>query len=143
MPAAQIVVDTNVLFSGLRSSAGASHRLLQLVGESKRFTINLSVPLVFEYEEVLKRHAEELGLTNAEIDDVLDYLCSVGRHREIYFLWRPVLTDSGDDLVLELAVESNSEFIVTFNTKHFAAGRRFGITALRPGEFLRRLGELR
>jgi HicB family len=42
---------------------------------------------------VLKRQASAVGLTELEIDTVVDYLCSISSRREVYFLWRPVLTD--------------------------------------------------
>ena len=136
-----IVLDTNVLIAGLRSRNGASFRLLSLVGEGK-FELNVSVPLVLEYEEVAKREARALGLTHAEIDDVLDYLCAVAVHREIYFLWRPVLRDAADDMVLEVAVEAGCDFVVTHNVRHFAGAQRFGVRGVTPSEFLTRIGVL-
>ena len=134
-----IVLDTNVLIAGLRSRNGASFQLLSLVGESA-FELNVSVPLVLEYEEVAKRESRALGLTHAEIDDVLDYLCAVATHREIYFLWRPVLRDAADDMVLEVAVEAGCDIVVTHNVRDFAGAERFGVRALTPGEFLKRIG---
>ena len=134
-----IVLDTNVLISALRSRRGASHLLLSLVG-SGRFDVNVSVPLVFEYEDVARRQAPELGLSHADVDDVIDYLCRVGRHHRIHFLWRPVLRDPRDDMVLELAVEAACDAIVTHNVEDFAGAERFGILVLRPGAFLRRIG---
>ena len=134
-----IVLDTNVLVAGLRSRNGASFQLLSLVGESA-FELNVSVPLVLEYEEVAKRESRALGLTHAEIDDVLDYLCAVATHREIYFLWRPVLRDAADDMVLEVAVEAGCDIVVTHNVRDFAGAERFGVRALTPGEFLKRIG---
>ena len=133
----QVVLDTNVVVSALRSRTGASHTLLSLVGMSDRFRISLSVPLVLEYEEVLKRQAAALGLTHQEIDDILDYLCSVARRRLIFFLWRPFLTDPKDELVLELAVESDCDLIVTYNQRHFSGIEAFGLQAITPREFLR------
>ncbi len=50
----QIVLDTNVLISGLRSSQGASYKLLTLLNDP-RWELNLSIALVFEYEAILKR----------------------------------------------------------------------------------------
>src|ERR1700730_18569163 len=100
----QIVLDTNVLTAALRSQRGASFKLLSLVGVAPDFQINLSVPLVLEYEEVAKRQKEETGLTDPDIEDILDYLCSVANRHRIFFLWRPFLNDPGDDMVLELAV---------------------------------------
>jgi len=135
----QVVLDTNVFVAALRSRRGASHRLLLLVG-GPDFQINLSVPLVIEYEDVAKRMAEEAGPTPADIDDIIDYLCSVARLREIHFLWRPVLKDSGDDHVLELAVEAECPVIITHDVRDFAGAERFGITAVTPGEFLKSIG---
>lgn len=138
----EIVVDTNVLLAALRSNRGASHRLLQLVGESQEFVINLSVPLVLEYEEVAKRDARALGLSHREIDDVLDYLCAVANLHDIFFLWRPFLPDPDDDMLLELAVEAGSQAIVTFNTRDFTGIEQFGVRATTPREFLKEIGEL-
>jgi putative PIN family toxin of toxin-antitoxin system len=133
----QVVLDTNVLVSALLSKLGASHKLLSLVGVSERFEINVSVPLVFEYEDVLKRQADALGLSHPEIDDVLDYLCSVAHRRRIFFLWRTYLRDPKDEFVLELAVEAGCEFIATYNQHDFAGIERFGIRSITPREFLR------
>ena len=72
-------------------------------------------------------------------------MCSsdlVGHHREIYFLWRPVLRDPKDDMVLEVAVEASCEFVVTHNLRDFRGIERFGVGALTPSEFLREIGEI-
>jgi predicted nucleic acid-binding protein len=137
----QIVLDTNVLVAGLRSSQGAAYRLLSLVG-TERFGINLSVPLVLEYEDVLLRRSAGVPLTAEAVGDVLDYFCSVARHQKIFFLWRPYLVDPGDDMLLELAVKGSCGFIVTFNRRHFAGCERFGVEAITPAAFLRTIGEL-
>jgi len=118
---------------------GASYAILQQIG-SGAFTFSLSVPLVLEYEAVAKEHARELGLTYEDVDDVLDYLCREGEARSIFYLWRPVLKDPRDDMVLELAVEADVDSIVTHNVRDFAEAARFGIRILRPGAFLRQLG---
>jgi hypothetical protein len=62
--------------------------------------------LVLEYEEVAKRQLYALGLSSDEVDDIIDYICSVPNRRRIFFLWRPYLKDPKDDMVLELAVEA-------------------------------------
>jgi len=133
----RIVLDTNVLVTGLRSSRGQAFKLLSLVG-SGRFETCVSVPLVFEYEDVLAR--EKIGITASVARDVLDYICAVSLHQEIHFLWRPYLKDPKDDLVLEVAVASQSMAIVTYNVGDFEGSQRFGIRAQRPAEFLMELG---
>ncbi|MFN2480355.1 MAG: putative toxin-antitoxin system toxin component, PIN family [Pyrinomonadaceae bacterium] len=136
----QIVIDTNVLVAALRSKRGASHRLLRSIGDD-RWRANISVPLLLEYEGVVKRPGSGISLSPREIDDILDFICAVSNLREIFYLWRPVLPDPKDDFILELAVESASDFIVTYNLKDFAGAEKFGTSAITPQEFLSRLEE--
>lgn len=97
---------------------------------------------LLEYEDVLKRPDVGHLLSSEQVDDVLDFLCASASLRDIFYLWRPMLPDPKDDFVLELAVESECDYIVTFNMKDFAGAEKFGVTAIRPQEFLRELGEI-
>jgi putative PIN family toxin of toxin-antitoxin system len=135
-----VVLDTNVFISALRSTQGASHQVLRQIGKDK-FDIALSVPLVLEYEEAAKRQSRQLGLTHADIDDILDFVCRVGQHHAIHFLWRPQLRDPEDDMVLELAVEAEADFIVTYNVRDFSAAERFGVRVIAPQRLLELIGK--
>ena len=137
----QIVLDTNVLVAAMRSKNGASHRLLSLLGDG-RWRPNVTVAMVLEYETVLKRSCRQFGLTEEDVDDAVDAICSqAGLHR-LYFLWRPIASDPDDDLVLEAAIASHSDFLITFNKRDFPDSQRFGIRCLTPKEFLILLKEL-
>ena len=136
-----IVIDTCVLISALRSRNGASYRLLSLI-DSQKFTFTLSVPLVLEYEAVAKRMSRSLGLTHTDIGDIIDYVCTIGKHRQVHYLWRPSLKDPGDDFVLELAVESECDFIVTHNIKDFKDINKFKVRAITPQELLQNIGDI-
>ena len=135
----EVVLDTNVLVAGLRSRRGASSLLLSLVGKG-RFNTNLSVPLLLEYEDVLFRPELGLAMASDAIESILDYHCAVARKHPIFFLWRPFLRDPKDDMVLELAVKAECHYVITFNTKDFAGIEQFGLVALSPADFLRRIG---
>ncbi len=138
----RIVIDTNVVVSALMSRRGASFRLLSLVGPGQ-FDISLSVPLVLEYEDAAKRWAgSRIALSEQDIDDVIDYLCAVADHHKVYFLWRPMLKDPKDDMVLELAAGAGCSLIVTHNVSDFQGVERFGIEAIPPQAFLERIGAL-
>ncbi|MBA3869035.1 MAG: putative toxin-antitoxin system toxin component, PIN family [Anaerolineae bacterium] len=137
----QIVIDTNVIVSALQSSRGASFKLLMLLGKPS-FDINISIPLILEYEDVTKRLIGQIPLTGTDIDRVLDYICKVANQHNIFFLWRPFLKDPKDDMVLELAVTAQCDFIVTYNQKDFKHINQFGIEAITPKEFLQKIGEL-
>lgn len=136
---ANVVLDTNVLVAAMRSRQGASYRLLALVGSGK-FEVSVSVGLVLEYEDALTRKAL---VDKVDRDDVLDYVCAVAKKPRVYYLWRPMLRDPNDDLVLEVAVAGGCEAIVTFNKRDFGGAERFGIRVLSPREFLVEIGELK
>ena len=131
----RVVLDSSVLVAGFRSRRGASFRLLELL-RAGRFQIAISVPLAFEYEAVLIRHAEALGLKREDAEGLVDYLCQVGHRQDIHFLWRPTLTDPKDELVLELAMAARCAVIVTHNVRDFAGIGRFTVRVLSPAEFL-------
>ncbi len=137
-----IVIDTNVIIAALRSKNGASHKVLSLVGTSK-FEIHDSVALVLEYEDVIQRQRVEIGLSQDEVSIFIDSLCSMAHHHNIYFLWRPFLSDVNDELVLELAVSAKCEYIVTHNIRDFKGSEKFGIRAITPKEFLQLINEVK
>lgn len=138
----QIVVDTNVLVSAIRSKRGASYLLLTHFDTGK-FEINVSVPLVLEYEAVLKQFRWNVGLTDADVGILIDYICSVANLHSIDFLWRPQLQDPKDDMVLEVAIQAGCESIVTHNVADFRGCDQFGIEIVTPKSFLKRIGAIR
>jgi predicted nucleic acid-binding protein len=103
------------------------------------YEIVVSVPLVLEYEDVLMRQLAEVPLTGDDVAALVDYICSVAVHQEIYFLWRPQLRDAGDDLVLELAVAAGCDAVVTHNVRDFVGASRFNVQVLTPAAFLKML----
>lgn len=136
------MIDTNVIVAALRSRQGASFKLLSLIG-TQRFEIHDSVALILEYESVIQRYRTDIGLSQDEVAEFIDSLCSMARHHNIYFLWRPSLPDANDELVLELAVSAKCEYIVTHNTKDFKGTDKFGIKAVTSREFLQMIGEVK
>ena len=135
-----IVLDTNVLVAAARSSNGASQRLLRLLPDP-RFQPAISVPLFAEYSAVLKRPEHLLGRTPENVDAFLDFLLSVSTLQEIFYLWRPMLSDPNDDMIFELAVAAGCGYIITHNTADFRGSEQFGIKAIMPRDFLRHIGE--
>jgi putative PIN family toxin of toxin-antitoxin system len=134
----RVVLDTSVFVAAARSRRGASNRILALIG-TEAFETVISVPLVLEYEQVLMRQLEHLTYTAGEVRELLDFVCAHARPQPIYYLWRPLLPDPGDDLVLEVAVAARCDTIVTFNVRHFAGADQFGLGLQTPGAFFREI----
>ena len=129
------------MVAALRSGRGASRQLL--VGAlEKRFVLLMSVPLMIEYESVLMRteHREAAGLSSKEMLVILDAVAAVAEPVRLSFLWRPLLTDPNDDMVVETAANGQADYVVTFNRRDFAdAGLTLGCRVDLPGTILREL----
>lgn len=123
------------MFSGLYSINGASYQVLRAITQHKIKPV-LSVALLFEYEDVLKRNSKKLGFSYSEIDTFLDNICKLASFQKIHYLWRPFLSDPKDDHVLELAVASNVNLITTFNIKDFKGSEQFGVKIIGPKQLL-------
>lgn len=135
----RITIDTNVFVAALKSRRGASYKLLLFL-DRNLYTFVVSVPVMMEYEDVLKRKDLGIKIPDEKIDNLLDRVAYLGEQREIYFLWRPYLKDPKDDLFLELAVKSNCDYIITYNKSDFAGIDKFSIQVLTPKEFLVKAG---
>lgn len=61
----------------------------------------------------------------------------------IYYLWRPILKDPKDDMVLEVAVASSADYIVTYNVKDFIPAKDFGIELASPKDILQITGVIK
>jgi predicted nucleic acid-binding protein len=64
------------------------------------------------------------GLSAPEGDEVISSLVSVAESVQIRFLWRPLLSDPTDDVVLEAAVNGRADLLVPFNQADFAAAAK-------------------
>lgn len=136
----KIIIDTNILVSAIKSKRGASYKILSLINSDK-FEFYISVPLILEYEDVLKRPELGLNLSHREIDKLIDILCLLGKKNPIWFSWRPVSKDAKDDFVAELAINAQVDAIITYNIKDFHGLEKFGVKILTPSEFLIEIGE--
>jgi putative PIN family toxin of toxin-antitoxin system len=133
-----VTIDTNVLLAGLISQSGASHQILKLI-TSEKITLALSTQVLLEYDDVLKRK-EILKLTRlnqAQVEDVLDLLALLAQQNNIYYRLRPNLRDEKDNLFIECAFASNSNYLLTSNIRDFNSGelKGFKFKVLTPKDF--------
>jgi len=134
----KITIDTNVLFSALYSKKGASHWLLNLVLDEK-VNLAISTQTYFEYYDVLTRekNLKQLNSSISEVEDFLDLLALLSQKHNIYFLLRPNLADEKDNIFVECAFASNSEYLITGNIKDFKKSelKGFSFQVKTPQEF--------
>jgi predicted nucleic acid-binding protein len=132
----RVVFDTSVLVAAARFRNGASFALIFSI-PSSRFQICLSIGLYTQWQDVLSRPEHlPVGQTPAAALRFLRFLAGHARLQDIFFLWRPFLSDSGDDMVLELAFAARCLYIVTHNTRDFRGCEQLGVIAINPRDFL-------
>jgi len=132
----RVVLDTNILVAALRSRLGASFQIVSML-PSDGFRVALSLPLYLEYREVLLRpELIPAGTSESDVSDFIENILSHSETRDIHYLWRPTLRDKNDEMLLDLAVAAQADFIITFNLKDFTRLELFGIQAILPSEFL-------
>ena len=134
-----LTIDTNVIYQALRSSAGASYRILRLIREG-RVRLALSHQVLLEYEAVLTRESslKTFSLSRSDIEGVLRFLAYVSEKFEPSFLFRPNLRDEDDNIFVELAVVSRSKYLVTQNIRDYRNSElKFdSFRAVTPAKFL-------
>jgi len=140
----RLVLDTEVVLSGLRSTVGAFCVLLLAV-DAGVVTPLVSVATVIEYEAVLKRaeHLQATGLDAEEVDRFLDDFAAHADHITPHFRTRRSVQDPDDEMFAELAVNGQANALVSFNIGDYRPADprapRLAIQVCRSGDILRRL----
>jgi predicted nucleic acid-binding protein len=93
-----------------------------------------------EYESVILRPGLVPGFTADEHRRIVDGLCQLADHQQVFFAWRPFLPDPDDDLVLELAVAASAKFVITHNISDFRGSESMGVRAITPATTLNMIG---
>jgi len=137
----KVVIDTSVWISALITKEGNARDVLRLALEDK-ITPQMSEALFYEYEAVMKRKKiQNLTPLTVEEQNTLFYAyLSSSKWNEIYDMWRPNLKDEDDNFVVELAVASGAEYIITYNIKDFKnAELVFKHKIITPEQFIKDL----
>ena len=102
----------------------------------------LSVAMALEYEAIcmLAEHRLAAKASGEDVANLLETIFAVIVPVEVHYQWRPQLTDAGDEMVLEAAVNGRADAIVSFNHKDYKGGPgRFGIGLRTPVAILREI----
>ncbi len=134
----KVVLDTNVLVSGLLNPYGPPGRIVQVVA-SGELQLCLDARILAEYREVLRRPA--FPFHGEEVDALLRQVHAVGE--PVAATLAQALPDSDDEPLLEVAIGADAEYLVTGNIRHFAVNSRSGVRVVSPAEFLEICRKLR
>jgi predicted nucleic acid-binding protein len=136
----RVILDTNVILAAMRSQTGASRRLLLTIGHPRWQNV-ITPALMYEYEDVARRPGKAPGLSQQDITNILDLIYQQSHRQLVWFSWRPLSSDPGDDAILEAAIAGGCDYVVSFNERHLRAAKEFGIEVLKPADLLKLIGE--
>ena len=127
-----IVVDTNVLVSGLLRAGSPPGAVLDLV-LSRQVRLAFDERIFAEYAEVLARPEFEFPLEH--VRTVLDFLWREGERIRPEALTLQ-LPDPDDAVFLEVAVSALASALVSGNLRHYPLGQRRGVRVMTPREYV-------
>lgn len=128
----KIVLDTNVLVSGILSPNGPPAAVLRSL-LTEQVTICYDERILSEYRDVLTR--DKFSFNKESIVELVGFLEAAGSPT----LAAPLaaeLPDPWDQMFIEVAVASQADFLVTGNLRHFPGNTRAGVSVVSPREFL-------
>lgn len=128
----KVVLDTNVVVSGLLSPFGAPGEIVRMVA-SGALEICYDARILSEYRDVLLR--PKFAFDQVHVDYLLDQIIACG-----YVVGsKPLverLADPDDESFLEVTLAGEARCLVTGNLKHFPAKKRQGVMVISPAGFI-------
>ena len=128
----KLVIDTNIIVSGLLTPYGNSAEILRLFANGK-LTIYYDSRILTEYYEVLNR--PKFNFNKEKISTILKEI-ELSGELIIGIPIKESLPDPDDNMFLEVALAGKVECIVTGNLNHFPQNSCFGIPIFSPSEFV-------
>jgi putative PIN family toxin of toxin-antitoxin system len=129
----RVVLDTNVLVSGLLNEAGSPGRIIDLAMEG-RFQIVYDDRILGEYEDVLAR--PELHFKPSRVEAIINYIEISGILIDAQALSPEGFLDPDDLPFAEVFITSKADALVSGNLRHFAPLVEKGMAVMAPREFL-------
>ena len=134
----RVVIDTNVVFEGLTQQGGAAGLVVE-ASLAGLLPVYVSTALAYEYVDVLSRKLSKSRWKT--LQPVLGQFLDICQFAEIYYSWRPISPDAGDDLVVDCAMNAGAT-VVTFNLRDFrSAEASLGLQVMTPIELVIQLAK--
>lgn len=128
----KVVLDTNVVVSGLLSPFGAPGEIVRMAA-SGDIELCYDARILCEYRDVLSR--SKFSFNQAYIEDLLNQIKAQGYIAAAKPLTKR-LPDADDEPFLEVALAGKAEYLITGNLKHYPENKQQGMIVISPERFL-------
>ncbi len=127
----KLVFDTNILISSTLWDGSAAQKLLFKLIRNNAI-IYSSTEILEEYQDILKR---DFDYSDGEVSKIMEkvfaFVTLVTSKKKV----RVVKDDPDDDKIIECAIESSSDYIVSYDKHLLKIGEYEGIKIIRPEDF--------
>jgi putative toxin-antitoxin system toxin component, PIN family len=130
----RVVIDTNVLVSGLLSPYGASAKIVRMMIAGS-LDLLYDARIISEYREVLLR--PKFSFEKSNINTLIEFI----EHYGVSIAATPLtihLPDEDDAPFLEVAVSGEAECLITGNISHYPIKSKHKMRVLAPRQFINR-----
>ena len=131
----KVVLDTNVLISGMLNPSGPSGQIIDFL-RSDVLQLVADDRILSEYIDVLRRDYFLKYYTESDREDIIEYL-SKNTHYSSSSVVVHDMPDKGDTPFIEMAITEDVP-LITGNIKHFPKQARKGCIVISPAQFLRK-----
>ena len=131
----RFTVDTNFLISATQWSYSVAHKLLEkiILANHEAFATE---EILEEFAKVLKRDFKyDADRVNKIVSVLVRFLTLVGPRNKV----EAVAEDADDNKIIECAIESNSEYIISYDEHLLKLKEYRGIKIIKPEEALKLL----
>lgn len=109
----KVVMDSNILIAAMGKRSNL--RPIWDAFIEGKFQLVVSEDILKEYEEIMQEHAAP-GVAELVMEILVESPDVLFQH--VYYNWSAIVADPEDDKFFDIAVASNSDYLVT-NDKHF------------------------
>lgn len=132
----RVVIDTNVLVSGIINPHGPPGRIVDAV-ISERLIVLYDDRILGEYRAVLRRPV--FGFSRTDVDALLEFIERSGQAVSADAL-SLLLPDASDLPFVEVATSGQADALITGNSKHYKPKRgALELKVVAPSDFLKEL----
>jgi uncharacterized protein len=135
----KVILDTNVIISAFLK-AESNPALILALGLEGSLTVGLSETIWQEYRGVLRRKKFR-GLDQESIEKLLSVLKEQALWVSPRILVNILSRDPADNMFLECALESQADYLITGNTRHFPLKMFHGTRIITPRDFIDLIGK--
>jgi len=131
----KIVLDTNVLISGMLNPSGTPGRIVDLL-RTDVLQLIVDDRILAEYTDAIRRDFFSKYFSRSDREDIIEYLLKNSYYSSCSIVIHD-MPDPGDVPFLEMSITEDVP-LITGNLKHFPEKLRKGAVVLSPAQFLKK-----